>query len=106
MYRLALYDIDGQMEYSRNIEVELDQANAFDARIINDLQALELKWHAPSTEGSIGLIDITGKHIWKKSKSFSQGSREIISLPGLSQGYYVLEVKWEGRSQRKMILLK
>ncbi|MDW3647876.1 MAG: kelch repeat-containing protein [Bacteroidia bacterium] len=106
VYRLAMLDIDGQVEYSRTIELELDQANAFDARIINELQSLELKWYAPSIAGSIGLIDITGKHIWKKGRDFRQGARDIIPLPGLSAGYYVLEVKWEGRSQRKLVLLK
>ena len=103
IYRLGMVDIDGQMEYSDQVEVEIEPKGNFTVRQLPLEQALEINWQAANAAAQVRLLDITGREVSVQSKAFQQGALHYLALPGLSSGYFLLEVSWEGRTERRVI---
>ena len=95
IYRLAMHDIDGQINYSSQIEVYVDRIQPFKVYKKAGMQALELNWFGPATDANIRLLDITGKEIWSKQAALSENSKHLLAVPSLSTGYYMVELVWD-----------
>ncbi|MDP5168733.1 MAG: hypothetical protein NWR72_00690, partial [Bacteroidia bacterium] len=106
VYRLVMHDIDGSIAYSDQVSVMVDVTRAFTVRHLDGDQALELMWESESTPAKISLLDITGRELYSVDKDMQIGSRNLLQLPGLSSGYYLLEVKWNGKSDRRVLSLQ
>ncbi len=88
-YRLAQIDFDGKTKYYSPQEVEVKNAE-FIASVSQNLTSVNVYLSAQQTAGNIKLIDISGRVLFNKDLSASQGTLIRIPKDNLNDGLYIL----------------
>lgn len=103
IYRLVMHDLDGGVAYSDHVAVNFEPTEVLRIHQPDGIQAVELTWSGESTESTVTLLDITGREVMQKEQNLLAGQKHLVNIPGLSSGYYLIEVKWRANSVRKLI---
>lgn len=105
-YRLVMHDVDGGIAYSDQVAISFEPSQVLSIRKSPGIQAIELAWSGQSTESTVTLMDITGREVMQKSQELQAGQSHLVNIPGLSSGYYLVEVKWNGKAVRKLVRIE
>jgi hypothetical protein len=96
-YRLAQYDVDGTVNYSKTISV--NRSREPEINIYPNPFTKEVTVYVPSTLNSkvfVRLTDLSGKAVL----AFVMNTNEFIQMgPAIPAGVYLVHLQWENKSQ-------
>ncbi len=95
-YRIRQVDIDGKSDYSKTVNIRMDNGNIRVSLVGNPfVNNFTIKFSGQSREVHARLVDITGKQIASETWNIPGGetSKQFSNLSSLQRGIYVLTIK-------------
>lgn len=95
-YRIRQIDIDGKADYSKTVNVRIDNGNDRVSVAGNPfVNSFTIKFNGKAQEVHARLVDITGKQVARETWNISGGetSRQFANISGLQKGIYILTIQ-------------
>jgi hypothetical protein len=94
-YRLKLYDLNDQFQYSNIILLKNAVGNTFQVLTNPFTSSIQVRWDKPVTGVAVSrVLDITGKEIFRNSQELNSSANLYLDLTSkpISRGVYILDI--------------
>ncbi|SFC87220.1 Por secretion system C-terminal sorting domain-containing protein [Flexibacter flexilis DSM 6793] len=92
-YRLAQYDYDGKLTYSRAVATHQSLSQALSVSFSAEGTATLVATETPLSEVELFYTDAMGRSVYQTNLAVNTGSVSSVAPPALSQGVYLVQVR-------------